>query len=335
MSRERENVTNDCADGARDWSAVGARLAEVSDARLGVVLRDQRERAGASRRDVAVRGGITYGRLRAVESGRRRPAAATVGRLMDAYGCTIDDLLPPRGGLDPAMFAGVSDADIVRHYVALVETWRGAQVVEMFRSDDVRVLVGILGTDPAAIERELRQLTGCSRVTARRFGKVLAISLAASAGVIVASVVAAAAAGAHTTPGPTTARPPVAVVVTTVVAPTAPSTPIVVCPSPEPVAVATSMPQAAAVGGGTAVSLTVAAYADVRTDAAGTPVAVRTNTGDPPGCDGPWQVFASTDAVGEPVIDIAFVNRVVAVVQASGVLPAPGGWQPGTWYPLA
>jgi transcriptional regulator with XRE-family HTH domain len=81
--------------------------------------------------------------LCAIESGRHRPDAATIGRLLDAYGCSIDDAVPPRRPFSADRFEGMAEADVLKHYLALVHKWRRSERPQRFRAEDLSVLVGI------------------------------------------------------------------------------------------------------------------------------------------------------------------------------------------------
>jgi LPXTG-site transpeptidase (sortase) family protein len=100
---------------------------------------------------------------------------------------------PVRRPLDPAVLAsGGSDAALLGGYVELVRTWRGAGPHDLrFRQDDIVVLVGILGTDAAEIERRLIALTGCTKQTARRLRRLLLVGLVALPVGVTATIVAA------------------------------------------------------------------------------------------------------------------------------------------------
>jgi LPXTG-site transpeptidase (sortase) family protein len=100
---------------------------------------------------------------------------------------------PVRRPLDPAVLAsGGSDAALLRGYVELVRTWRGAGPHDLrFRQDDIVVLVGILGSDAVEIERRLIALTGCTKQTARRLRRLLLVGLVALPVGVTATIVAA------------------------------------------------------------------------------------------------------------------------------------------------
>ena len=84
-----------------------------------------------------------------------------------------------RRPLDPRSFGGTSEDEVLRRFVASVRRWRGRDVrASQFRDDDLLVLAGSLGTDPAEIERRLMEWTGCDRATAKRLRRLLLVSLA-------------------------------------------------------------------------------------------------------------------------------------------------------------
>jgi LPXTG-site transpeptidase (sortase) family protein len=86
----------------------------------------------------------------------------------------------PRQPLDPGVLRGSTEDEVLRRFVATVRRWRGSgAAAERFRHDDLVVLVELLGTDAAAIERRLIALTGCDRTTARRVRRLLLVGLAA------------------------------------------------------------------------------------------------------------------------------------------------------------
>jgi hypothetical protein len=99
-----------------------------------------------------------------------------------------------------------------------------------------------------------------------------------------------------------------------------------------------SVPSAAAASGSShpaaveKVSVAVLAYVDVQLDDAGTPVAVRTNTGNAPDCEASWYVFEPQYPSGVVLEGTGLMDRVLAAVTATAALPGPGKWQPGTWY---
>jgi hypothetical protein len=79
------------------------------------------------------------------------------------------------------------------------------------------------------------------------------------------------------------------------------------------------------------VGVAVLGYVDVELNSAGTPVAVRTNTGSGPDCEATWFVFGPHHPHGDALESVAEVNRVIDMAASNPALPAPGKWQPGTW----
>jgi hypothetical protein len=327
--------------------------------------------------------------LSGIEAGRRRPGAGAVARLAETYGCSVQDLVPPRQPLDPTVFDGLSDAEILKHYLAMVRAWRETERPQCFRADDLQTLVSILGTDAAIIEERLRTLTGCSRQTAKWFRRLFVLGLAASSGALIYQGSAAAAgdnAGqSHPAPTVTTdntahspaLRAPVVChspSVTTTTAPVPPRTsppssvvpsvvvpsavvPSVVVPSavvpsavvpsavvpsavvpsavvPSAVVPSAVVPSAVVPSSVVRVSVTVMAYVDVQLDSTGTPVAVRTNTGNPPDCATSWYVFGPQHTSGDALENMAVINQVMNAVTEAAALPAAGQWLPGNWYDI-
>jgi hypothetical protein len=254
-----------------------------------------------------------------------RPGA--VARPAGAYGSVVPDLFPPRRPLDPGLFDGLCQADVLKHYLGMVRAWRKTERPQRFRADDLRTLVSILGTDGAQIEAKLRALTGCSRQTARWFRRLFVLGLAASSGALLYQGVAAAA-------GDNAGQSHLAPAVSAGVAAPGPALPApVVCHRPSvtsaPVPSGSSRP-----GAVVKVSVTVMAYVDVQLDSAGAPVAVRTNTGNAPDCEAPWYVLGPQDVSGGAPAKTAVINQVMDAVAGMATLPGPGGWLPGTWYDL-
>ena len=211
------------------------------------------------------------------------------------------DFVPPRHPIDPARFAGLSEADVLKHYLGMVRAWRETERPQCFRADDLATLVGILGTDEAGIEAKLRALTSCSSKTAKWFRRLFVLGLAATSGALLYQGTAAAA-------GYSAGQSQMAPAVNAgIAAHSAASRPAVVCHvlsvAPAPVPAGASAPAAVAAGSSgpvavAKVSVAVMAYADVQLDSAGTPVAVRTDTGNPPDCDSSWYVFGPAARLG-------------------------------------
>jgi LPXTG-site transpeptidase (sortase) family protein len=86
-----------------------------------------------------------------------------------------------RAGLEPGLLVGADDDEILRCFLALVRTWRGAdkRAALRLRRADIAVLVAILGTDRAEIERRLIAATACSRAAATRGRRLLLAGLGA------------------------------------------------------------------------------------------------------------------------------------------------------------
>lgn len=78
---------------------------------FGSKLRSLRKDAGLSLRQTAKMAGISSTFLADVEFGRRMPARAIIGRLADAIGAKVDELLvlDPREGIDDIMATASAD----------------------------------------------------------------------------------------------------------------------------------------------------------------------------------------------------------------------------------
>jgi hypothetical protein len=278
--------------------------------------------------------------LSGIEAGRRRPGAGAVARLAGTYDCSVCDLVPPRRPIDPARFDGLSEGDVLKRYLGMVRAWRESERPQRFRADDLETLVSILGTDAALMEQRLRALTGCSRQTAKWFRRLLVLGLAASAGALLyqgsAAAAGAIAGQSHLAPAIKAsvaahrpASPPPVVCHSPSVAPapvpSSSSGPNAVTPAPVPSS--SSGPSAVA-----KVSVAIPAYVDVQLDSTGTPVAVRTNTGNPPDCEALWYVSGPQHTSGVALDNMAVINRVMDAVAGTAALPAAGQWLPGTWY---
>jgi hypothetical protein len=281
---------------------------------------------GLEKHEAATLSGVDHDELDAVESGRHRPDPSTIACLLGTYTCTIEDLVPARRPRGPESFEGMSEADVLKHYLGQVQAWRKSERPQCFRADDLRVLVGILGTDSAGIEARLRALTGCSNATAKWFRRLLVFGLAASSGALLYQG-SAAAAGAGT--AQSQASPAVRTAVMTAHTPASPPPVVCTAPNGSSASAASGSSHPAAVE---KVSVAVLAYVDVQLDDAGTPVAVRTNTGNAPDCEASWYVFEPQYPSGVVLEDTGLMDRVLAAVTATAALPGPGRWQPGTWY---
>jgi LPXTG-site transpeptidase (sortase) family protein len=130
-------------------------------------------------------------------------------------------------GVDPGLLTGTTDEEILRSYLHLVRTWRGAKRRDTLRlrQADVAVLVSILGTDDAEIERHLMRATACTPRVAR-YGRLL---LFASVGALSLQLTGAPIAGAlppmlgartSAPAGRVTAAPPASMIDTTTTTPT-------------------------------------------------------------------------------------------------------------------
>jgi hypothetical protein len=94
-----------------------------------------------------------------------------------------------RAPFDPSLLVGSTDAEILQDFVGLVRNWRGLQQRRglQLREADVAVLVAILGTDSAEVERRLVAATACSPRLARHSRRLLL----ASVGVLALGLVSA------------------------------------------------------------------------------------------------------------------------------------------------
>ncbi len=205
------------------------------------------------------------------------------------------------GPLDPGVLVGTTDAEILRCFLDLVRTWRGCGPGHALRlrQADVAVLVTILGTDSAEIERRLVAATACTPKVARRCRRLLLASAAA----LVLAVVTASPVGSTSTVGPTA--------------------PVGLAPPATVVAVARSTPDAGTLGH--AVAVAVAAPPAV--DAPTTPVA---------GPAAPEPTVAALPAGTEAIVTIASVGMELAVVSGGQAVIDQGvvahytaaGWEP-------
>jgi transcriptional regulator with XRE-family HTH domain len=297
----------------------------MSKDRLRSALARERRRKGLGIEQAAAGTGIEPGELLAIESGALIPEASTIARLFHLYDTWLDNLHPPRRQLDSSSLSEVSESDILTQYVGQVRSWRHSRKPYGFRQDDIRVLEGILGTEASAIEAKLRTLTGCNRRTAKMFRRLFVVGLLASTGTVLGQGIAAASSGSLSSQ-----RKPAAV---TAIAPSSMLAPAAVCRTLGANSVEASSSQSGP-GSEAKVNVEISAYVYVHVDAAGTPIAVRTNTGKAPDCAGSWYVFGPGHPIGHPVNNLALMNDVVAAASASHLVPAPGSWVPGTWYAL-
>jgi transcriptional regulator with XRE-family HTH domain len=63
---------------------------------LGTVLREQRNRRGVERRELAEASDITENFLHQVEKGRRAPSARVLNKLANALGCDVSEMMALR-----------------------------------------------------------------------------------------------------------------------------------------------------------------------------------------------------------------------------------------------
>jgi transcriptional regulator with XRE-family HTH domain len=292
--------------------------------RLRSALARERRRKGLGVEDAAAGTGIEAGDLKAIESGALTPEPSTVVRLLHLYDTPLDDLYPPRRQLDSTSLSEMSESEILTRYVKQVQSWRHSSKPYGFRQDDIQVLEGILGTEASAVEAKLRTLTGCNRSTAKVFRRLFVIGLLASTGTALGQGVAAASSGTL----PSQRKPAAA----TAMAPLSRLAPTEVCKTLG--ANSVEAPSSTNPSSDAKASVQILAYVHVYVDAAGTPIAVRTNTGNAPDCTCLWYAFGPGHPQGAPVDDLALMNEVVAEVLASPSIPAPGSWRPGTWYAL-
>jgi transcriptional regulator with XRE-family HTH domain len=136
-------------DGLRE---IEERIAPLSAARLGLLLRDQRESGQFRLRDVALLPELRS-ELEAIEAGRVRPDAVIVEALLRCYNIDLDTLVPPRQ--NPGLTAG-SDQEVLMKYLIAVRSWRDSEKDPMLREADFQALARILGVQPGEIQRRLR-----------------------------------------------------------------------------------------------------------------------------------------------------------------------------------
>lgn len=291
----------------------------VGAQRLGAVLRERRLHCGLEASDAAA-AGLSARALLAIEAGRRRPEPAIILRLLDRYGCGIEELLPPRRVLDPAGFEGLSSLQVLQRYVEQVRRWRAGGNVrgQRFRAADLEILVGILGTDVDDIERRLIALTGCSRGTAKAFRRILVCSLLAATGVAFGQGVAGA--REDLPPGASARAAPKAEEAATCAS--------AGIPGPE---AATDVRTGS---GATRVGFTINQSVWVRLDETGSAVAVRTNTGRPPDCAAIWYSVRSGSDDAAEFADVDEINNLIAIATTDSTFPQAGDWIPGAWYAL-
>jgi transcriptional regulator with XRE-family HTH domain len=166
--------------------------------RLGSLLLARREQAHVDSLSAARAAGIGIAALDVIESGRAAPATTVVLALLERYGVSPAEFVPPRTPVVTARSDATSD-EILRSHIDAVRQWRRSGRADKlnFRDSDMRALGKALGTDPDEIEQRLIALTGCSPREARLLRKWLLKALvtipvaAGLAGGIPASAVAA------------------------------------------------------------------------------------------------------------------------------------------------
>lgn len=150
------------AGGDRDERVriVGERIAGVPRERLGQALRNSRRKSGHSVAQAAMRCDLLQRWLIAVEAGRFSAGADVVADLLDAYGASLDEVLPPRRGL--LALDGVDRDDVLRRYVGALQRWRGSDALGRLRAEDLEILSALLGLPAAKIERRLLRIAKSS-----------------------------------------------------------------------------------------------------------------------------------------------------------------------------
>ncbi len=76
--------------------------------RMGARIRTLRRARGVRREVLAQRAGISTDDLSLIERGEQEPSLATLGILLDALGCTYEDLAPSRKSTAPSVLTSVS-----------------------------------------------------------------------------------------------------------------------------------------------------------------------------------------------------------------------------------
>jgi transcriptional regulator with XRE-family HTH domain len=146
--------------------------------RLGSLLSTRRKEAHVDALRAARAAEIETTALDDIESGRTPPEATVLAALLNCYGVTPAEFIPPRAPLVMTGSDATSD-EVLRGYVDAVRKWRKSARKDKlhFRDHDILVLGKMLGTDPDEIERRLISITGCSAVEARRLRKWLLAAL--------------------------------------------------------------------------------------------------------------------------------------------------------------
>jgi len=157
-------------------------------ARLGDALRALRKASGLRRHQVAAVTGIRSRDLAAFERGRAAPATDQLQSLAAAYGITVEDLIPPRGGVGidfdrktlrvstTVRLLGdrdTSEERLLREYLTLLRAMRGtpAGTSLPLRDDDLKALGRALGGTPERIQERLADLMGISREEAAKLSE--------------------------------------------------------------------------------------------------------------------------------------------------------------------
>ena len=196
-------------------------LTALPPERLGHLLRSARRHASLSRRRAANIAALSAASLIAIERGWETPSQVTLAALLNAYGTTTEQLLPPRSrlaidGTNLALMgttkvhvaASSARDDLLRGYIKLVTDARdnGALDTLSLRSADVSTLATALGTDDALLVERIAALLKCDLDEAASIGRVLRtfagpiLGVAFSVTVIGGSVVAGNTSGAHLLP---------------------------------------------------------------------------------------------------------------------------------------
>jgi transcriptional regulator with XRE-family HTH domain len=154
--RDPVNLTDDpTPDPFRGKSLVDSieeGIRPLSTARLGLLLREMRESRHFTLQDIVLLPQLRS-ELEAVEAGRLRANAAMVEILLHCYGAELDDLVPPR---DTLVVIEGTDQEVLTKYLVAVRRARDNAKNPVLREADLRVLAGIIGTDPGDIQQRFR-----------------------------------------------------------------------------------------------------------------------------------------------------------------------------------
>ena len=159
-----------------------------------MLLRTARRDAQLSRRRAANLAGITGAHLIALERGWETVTEPTLATLLDAYGTTIDRLVPAQtpiaisgtvlvtGGAVQVAASSARD-DVLRSYLELIRDARDQDRLATFslRSSDLHTLSTILESDEAVLAARVATLLACDEHEARSFAKILLQRVAAPA----------------------------------------------------------------------------------------------------------------------------------------------------------